>query len=162
MQNAKDSFYIALRDRLAIINPTRVLTIRAVQRPSLLMEEAEAPMMELINNTFVIRWTTAASIGNLPGSLVSLGCELHYASSGSQTNAGLDRGRELAELDREILSILQPPATLKHSYVTAQAKSLQTNIFWTDVVLEPMQTVRNQLTRTAKITIFSIEEIGDL
>ncbi len=161
MQNAKDSFYIAMRDRLAVINPMRTLTIRAVQRPSLLMEEAEAPMIELLNNVFIVRWTTIANIANQPGSLVGLGCELHYASSGSQTNAGLDRGRELSELDREVLAILQPPATLKYAYTSTPAKALQTSIFWTDVILEPVQIVRDQLTRIAKITIFSIEE-GEL
>lgn len=162
MQNAKDSFYIAMRDRLAIINPMRVLTIRAVQRPSLLMEEAEAPMIEILNNTFVIRWTTAASIANQPGSLVSLGCEFHYASSGSQTNLGLDRGRELSELDREILAMLQPSTTPKYTYVTMPAEALQTNIFWTDVILEPVQTVRDQLVRVARIIVFSLGEKGGL
>ena len=162
MQNTKDSFYIALRNRLAVVNPARVLTIRAVQRPSILMEEAEAPMMELLNNSFVIRWTTVASIADLPGSLVSLDCEIHYASSGSQTNAGLDRGRELTKLDEEILIITQPPSTLKYTYATTPAVALQTNIFWTDIILGPMQTVRDQLMRTAKTTIFSFEETVEL
>jgi len=162
MQNAKDTFYVALRDRLAIVNPARVLTIRAVQRSSILIEEAEAPMDEPLNDAFVLRWTAAARIADQPGSLVSLGCELHYASNGSQTNAGLDRGRRLTSLDQELLAILQPSNTLKYDYAIIPAKALQTNIFWTDVVLEPVQSVRDQLTRIAKVTVFSLEEVEDL
>ncbi len=43
MQNAKDSFYMTLRARLAIINPERTVLLRGTLRPGILVEEAEAP-----------------------------------------------------------------------------------------------------------------------
>jgi hypothetical protein len=42
MQNAKDSFYIALRTRLAALNPERTILLRGTKRPGILVEEAEA------------------------------------------------------------------------------------------------------------------------
>jgi len=47
MQNAKDSFYVALRARLVGINPERTILLRAVVRPGILVEEAEAPFAQL-------------------------------------------------------------------------------------------------------------------
>ena len=33
MQNAKDTFYVTLRDRLAAVNPARTMVVRGVTRP---------------------------------------------------------------------------------------------------------------------------------
>ena len=41
MQNAKDTFYVTLRDRLAAVNPARTMLVRGVIRPGLLVEENE-------------------------------------------------------------------------------------------------------------------------
>jgi hypothetical protein len=38
MQNARDTFYVALRDRLAAVNPARTMVVRSVVRPGLLVE----------------------------------------------------------------------------------------------------------------------------
>ena len=56
MQNAKDSFYMALRTRLAAINPERTILLRGAVRPGILVEEAEAPFSQLPNDVFVLRW----------------------------------------------------------------------------------------------------------
>ena len=47
MQNAKDSFYMALRTRLVAINPSRTILLRGAVRPGILVEEAEAPFPQL-------------------------------------------------------------------------------------------------------------------
>ena len=47
MQNAKDSFYMALRTRLTAINPERTILLRGAVRPGILVEEAEAPFSQL-------------------------------------------------------------------------------------------------------------------
>ena len=47
MQNAKDSFYMALRTRLAAINPERTVLLRGTIRPGILVEEAEARVRDL-------------------------------------------------------------------------------------------------------------------
>ena len=56
MQNAKDSFYMALRTRLATINPERTVLLRGTMRPGILVEEAEAPFSQFPNDVFVLRW----------------------------------------------------------------------------------------------------------
>ena len=56
MQNAKDSFYMALRARLTTINPERTILLRGAVRPGILVEEAEAPFSQLPNDVFVLRW----------------------------------------------------------------------------------------------------------
>ena len=56
MQNAKDSFYMALRTRLTAINPERTILLRGAVRPGILVEEAEAPFSQLPNDVFVLRW----------------------------------------------------------------------------------------------------------
>ncbi len=39
MQFAKDSFYIALRDRLAVLNPARTVYLDGVTRPAVIVAE---------------------------------------------------------------------------------------------------------------------------
>jgi hypothetical protein len=56
MQNAKDSFYMALRTRLAAINPKRTILLRGAVRPGILVEEAEAPFSQFPSDVFVLRW----------------------------------------------------------------------------------------------------------
>jgi len=56
MQNAKDSFYMALRARLTAINPQRTILLRGAVRPGILVEEAEAPFSQLPGDVFVLRW----------------------------------------------------------------------------------------------------------
>jgi hypothetical protein len=56
MQNAKDSFYMALRTRLTAINPERTILLRGAVRPGILVEEAEAPFSQFPNDVFVLRW----------------------------------------------------------------------------------------------------------
>ena len=46
MQNAKDSFYMALRTRLTTINPGRTILLRGAVRPGILVEEARAVAAE--------------------------------------------------------------------------------------------------------------------
>ena len=161
MQNAKDSFYVALRNRLAALNPLRTLVIRGVQRPGMLVEEAEAPAGELLNDVFVLRWTQATVNGDLPSPLVSMQCEVMYATSGSQPNSGLDRGRAITEMDRELVHLLQPMCTPKLRYTTTPATTMQTEVFWTEPSIGALTTTRNQLLRVATVTVFAFEEPGE-
>ena len=54
MQNAKDSFYMALRTRLAALNPDRTVLLRGTVRPGILVEEAEAPFSQPPNDVFML------------------------------------------------------------------------------------------------------------
>ena len=161
MQNAKDSFYIALRNRLATINPMRVVTLRAVQRPGIMVEDAEAPQAQLVNDAFVLRWVAETADMQLPNVLTQMTCEIRYASSGSQQNGGLDRGRALTAMDKELLAMLTPLQTPKLNYRQTPAAVMQSFIFWTEPTFGAVETVRDQLLRTATVTVFGFEEQGD-
>src|SRR5579863_7954094 len=96
MQNAKDSFYMALRNRLAALNPERTILIRGAVRPGIVVEEAEAPFAQLPGDVFVVRWLGMGVDVDLATSLVAQECEILYATCGSQSFGGLDRGRALS------------------------------------------------------------------
>ena len=157
MQNAKDSFYIALRDRLAILNPLRIVMLRGVQRPGIVVEEAEVAMGVMPNDIFVLRWVESTGFYNLPVELRSAQCELHYSTCGSQTNAGLDRGRDLAAMDKEVLGILHPLVTQTMRFTATGSFPIKTNVFWTEPVLGPVVTLRDKLSRFAKVNVFALE-----
>ena len=161
MQNAKDSFYIALRNRLAQVNPARVVSIRAVERPGILVEEAEAPQPQIANDIFVLRWTAETVDTQLPSILMQMTCEIHYASSGSQANSGLDRGRALSEMDEELLAILCPSQTQKLNYALTPAVAMKTFVFWSEPSFGPADTQRDQLLRITKVTVFAFQEPGE-
>ena len=93
MQNAKDSFYMALRTRLATINPERTILLRGAVRPGILAEEAEAPFSQLPNDVFVLRWLGLGVDFDLSSTMVAEQCEVIYQSCGTQSFGGLDRGR---------------------------------------------------------------------
>ncbi len=162
MQNAKDSFYIALRNRLAVLNPARSVQVRGVTRPGILVEEAEAPMAELLPDVFTLQWAGLTAMENLPSMLCGMVCEVLYSTSGSQGNAGLDRGRAMAEMDRELLDVLRPMYTPKVNYTSTPALTMQTNVFWTEPVTGALTVQRNLLSRVVTVTVFEFEEPGEL
>ncbi len=57
MQNARDTFYVTLRDRLAAINPGRTMVLRGVTRPGVLVEENELVSAFQPVNAFCLHWT---------------------------------------------------------------------------------------------------------
>src|SRR6266568_507674 len=75
MQNAKDSFYMALRTRLALINPERTLLLRGTVRPGILVEEAEAPFSQLPSDAFVLRWLGLGADHELASTMSAEECE---------------------------------------------------------------------------------------
>jgi hypothetical protein len=158
MQNAKDSFYIALRNRLAVVNPSRTILLRGVQRPGIVVEEAEADAMEWMNDVFTLRWTEIAVMEELPSVLWSMQCAVYYATSGSQPNVGLDRGRAMAQMDFELSSMLAPALTPKENYTVTPAVTMQTQVFWGNPIFGALDTVREQLLRTATVTVYAFEE----
>lgn len=162
MQNARDSFYIALRNRLQVLNPARTVRVRGVQRASLLVEDAEVPTSEGMEDVFLLRWTTAAPVEAMPTALFALGCELRYGTSGTLANASLDRGRALSEMDREVLAMLEPRWTPKVRYTSTPAVPMLTNVFWTEPVLGAAINDRNMLQRIVELTVYAFEEAGEL
>ena len=162
MENAKDTFYVTLRNRLATLNPNRVIILRSVQRPGILVEEAEAPVAQIPTDVFVLRWTDLQMDMQLPSTLAQITCEIHYTTGGTQPNGGLDRGRAMSEMDAELLSILTPYCAQKMDYAQTPAVEMATQVFWGEPKFGPVATMRERLTRVAKINVFAFQEQGEL
>ncbi len=161
MQNAKDSFYMALRTRLAAINPNRTILLRGALRPGIFVEEAEAPYAQLPNDVFVLRWLGMGVEVNLPATMAAQECEVIYQTCGTEAFGGLDRGRSLSEMDEELIAMLQPFQTPKMNYTVQPAAAMLTQVFWDEPQFTPVQVQRDRLTRSAKITIYSYQEQGE-
>jgi len=161
MENAKDTFYVTLRNRLATVNPNRTMVVRAVTRPGILVEEAEVPVAQLPLDVFVLRWTKLATETELPSILAQLTCEIHYATAGTQANGGLDRGRALEEMDDELLQMLCPSSTPKVNYTQSPAAQTGTCIFWSQAVFAAAAITRERLGRMATVNVFAFQEAGE-
>jgi len=161
MQNAKDTFYIALRSRLASVNPARTMTLRGVTRPAILVSEAEAPMAQPLLDAFALSWTGLEADVQLPAILAQMTCEIQYATAGTKANAGLDRGRTLEEMDCEVFHLLYPYSTQKMNYTTTPATPMETFVFWSEPEFGPAVALRDGLSRTVKVTVFAFQEQGE-
>jgi hypothetical protein len=161
MQNAKDSFYMALRTRLAAINPERTILLRGAVRPGILAEEAEAPFSQLPNDVFVLRWLGLCVDFDLGSTMAVEQCEVIYQSCGTQSFGGLDRGRSLSEMDEELTAMVQPFHTPKLNYTATPPALMLTNVFWDEPEFGPIVTQRDQLSRSAKVMVYSYQEQGE-
>lgn len=133
MEFAKDSFFLALRERLAALNPARAVTVNGATVPAIVITENLAPTYkEQAPNTFYIEWGEAeVDAGQSCGcGLMSLDVAISYYSFGS-VESMVDRGRLLGQLDFELLSICQPPNAEKRDYTQSPSADLGTRVFWT-------------------------------
>lgn len=168
MQNAKDTFYEMLRSRIAAINPDRTIVLRGVTRPGVLVEENELVTAVTMPDCFRLRWLDVAvdSANAMP--VATQTCEVLYETAGTAGNAGLDRGRLLAEMDAELSAALNdsPQSTVKQNYTALAASgsptAMSTNIWWSDVVLGSLVVKADRIARTAKVMVMSCEEAGEL
>ena len=132
MQFAKDSFFLALQQRLAALNPTRTVTVNGATVPAVLVVENLPPSFAAPQpNTFYIEWGAAHVMqgGGVSGALMSLDVVISYYTLGS-VQSMVDRGRLLAQLDDELLSICQPTNTEKRDYTQSPSADLGTSVFW--------------------------------
>jgi len=161
MQNAKDTFYITLRSRLATVNPDRTMTLRAVTRPGILVADAEAPMPQPLLDAFTLSWTGMQADLQLPAILAQMTCEIQYSTAGTQMNVGLDRGRALEEMDYEVLKLLYPYSAQKMNYAQNPAAAMETLVFWSEPEFGPAVALRDRLSRAVKVTVFAFQEQGE-
>ena len=174
MQCAKDSFYVALRDRLALLNPARTVCIRGITRPAVLVIENEMPTAALIpERVFAISWGAAKISKEFAGSgrpLTGVECSITYGTSGSGED-GIDRGRLLTTLDSELIQICTPLFTEKRDYTNPDGASLGSNVFWTAPEIEVRKTkaadsavsrssAATLLFHTATLTLFCYPEVA--
>jgi hypothetical protein len=161
MQNAKDSFYGALRARLVALNPQRTVLLRGTVRPGILVEEAEAPFSQLPNDVFVLRWLGLGADLDLSSTMAAEECEIVYQTCGTQAFGGLDRGRLLSQMDAEMVELLQPFWTPKLNYTVQSAATMLTRVFWDEPVFAPVVTQRDRLSRTVRVMVYSYQEQGE-
>jgi hypothetical protein len=169
MQDARDTFYITLRNRLAALNPYRTIVVRGQVRPGVLVEENELASAVQAVDAFMLRWTSLKVDASGPLPLVAMECEFDYATDGSSGNGGMDRGRLLASMDGELAAALTqtPQSAVKRNYAgvagtAAAAVPMATNIFWSQPVFAVATASAERLARSATVQVFSYQEAGEL
>jgi hypothetical protein len=162
MQNAKDSFYVALRTRLVTANPERTFLLRSAVRPGIYVEEAEAPFAQLPTDVFCLRWLGLAVDRTLPIEMVAEEVEILYSTLGTQAFGGLDRGRLLSAMDEELVAMLHPNRTPKLNYTATPAAAMLTNVFWDEPVFGPVTVARDRVSRVARVMVYSYDEGSEL
>jgi hypothetical protein len=134
MQAAKDSFYMALRERLTALNPARTMVIDEVTVPAILVRENMEPRFgEAQPGVFYLDFGDIL-IAESTRPMLGVDCHVWYASEGNG-GTGVDRGRTLAEMDVELVRICDPPHTQMLDYSQAPATALGSGIFWTVPVM---------------------------
>jgi hypothetical protein len=130
MQAAKDSFYMALRDRLTALNPARTMVIDGVTVPAIVVRENMEPRFnETQPGIFYVDFgDILIAEGSRP--MLGVDCHIWYASEGGG-GTGVDRGRVLAEMDVELVRICEPPHTAMMDYSQTPSVDLDSGIFWT-------------------------------
>jgi hypothetical protein len=168
VQNAKDTFYEVLRSRIAAANPERTIVLRGTVRPGVLVEENELVSAITIPDCFRLRWiaVTIDAANALP--VATMTCEVLYETAGTAGIGGLDRGRLLTAMDAELAAAVNayPQKAAKQSYAAlangGAATAMNTNIWWSEAVFGPLIVKADRIGRTAKVTVMSCEEAGEL
>ncbi len=168
MQNAKDTFYETLRNRLAALNPERTIVVRGVTRPGVLVEENELVTEFHLPNCFRVRWLQEGV--NVDGAmpLMTLTCAVDYETPGTPANGGMDRGRLLAAMDGELLAALNqcPRNTRKYNYTALlngkPPVAMATNIWWAEPVFAAVEVKQDRVARTVAVSVMSYQEAGEL
>lgn len=177
MQNAKDSFLVAMRDRLQVLNAARTVEVRGAERAAVLVAENEldgaavsaqgtavtgvVPENVPLLDAFVLVWSLLAVDATEPMALQRMRCEVRYATAGTKELSGLDRGRVLAAMDGELRGMLQPAVVAKRSFAGDAAVTMATNVFWGVAEFGPAVTVGDRVGRVATVDVFALTEAGE-
>jgi hypothetical protein len=168
LQNAKDTFYQMLRGRLAALNPDRNIPLRGVTRPGVLVEENELTTAFHLPDCFRLQWLGLSADTDSAMPLIAAECVIDYETAGTAINGGMDRGRSLAAMDEELLAALNawPHNTTKNNYVPLVSGkpvvAMNTKVWWAEPKFGPVEVKQNRLARTAKVTVMSYQEAGEL
>lgn len=161
MQNAQNTFYITLRNRLVALNPNRTIYLRGVTRPGILVESNELVVAQPPSDVFVLSWMGLHNDPYLSDVMLQMQCEIAYMTEGTTGNLGMDRGAMLTEMDAELMSLLQPNTAQKMNYAPTPAVPMETQIFWSEASFQPLKVERDRLSRIATVSVFSYEEPGE-
>jgi hypothetical protein len=169
MQFAKDSFSMALRERLAALNPARTVKVSGALRPAVVVLENEMPSAaELLMDCFYLQWG-ALKLGDFDSGrtpICSIDCSILYRTRGI-VESGVDRGRLLGELDRELLSICQPAFTKKVDFSRAPNADLGSGVSWGLPVIDTGSSAHEDhdagvVEHQAQLKVFFFPEVGSL
>ena len=137
MQFAKDSFYVAMRERLASVDPALTIKQNGAARPAIIIAENELPNTAArLTDTFYVEFGEAKPVAAMPGtSLMSMECFFWYQTQGD-ADSSIDRGRKLGQLDLDLLNMCYPAHAAKRDFLQSPSVDLGTGIFWSGPVLE--------------------------
>ena len=162
MQYAKDSLYIALRDRLAALNPARTVVVDGQVRPAVLVDENQpANSAPPLPSAFHLVWGApefAQGAESARRPLMKMDCSILYRTGGSQPGA-VDRGRALFALDTELLRLLVPARTPKRDHAHTPPVELGSMVFWGLPELGDTQGAPGELARKARLSVFFFPEV---
>lgn len=162
MQALKDSFYIALRDRLAARYPERKVLLGGEECTAIVVVENErlaapSPLPEV----FHLNWSKAKCVtADEPAALMSITCTVSYSSEGTEALNAQDRGRTLAAMDAELLDISRPGRTEIEDYAQAPPANSGMTLFWSPPAFGDIDQQGARLSRTATLELFAIFEGG--
>ena len=165
MQNAKDTFYEVLRERVAAANAARTVVVRGVTRPAVVVEENELIESGTLLECFRLRWTALKNDVDSAAPLCAMVCEIRYATKG--TGAGMDRGRALAAMDQELAAAVEcePKRAVKKNFAAlangGAVSTMASCAWWSDVAFGAAESKGATLERVAKLTVYSYEEAGE-
>jgi hypothetical protein len=158
MQNAKDTFYMALRGRLATLNPDRTVIVRGAFRPAVVVHENELSTDTPLFDTFMLVWTSATIDVTEPLDLIGAVCAITFATRGTPELSGMDRGRVLETLGHELRAMLLPAVAVKQDFTGDTPVTEGTNVFWSEPVFGDASESDGVMTRVATVHIFALAE----
>jgi hypothetical protein len=167
MQNAKDTFYEVLRDRIAAANAALTVVVRGVVRPGVVVDENEIASAAELRDCFRMRWAGLQVSGEGSAPLVAMQCEIRYATAGMPGAGGLDRGRVLAGMDAALAAAVQtsPQTAVKKNFAALVSggvvSALGSQIWWSDVAFGALTEDAGEIRRTATVEVWSYQEAGE-
>jgi hypothetical protein len=160
MQSAKDTFFLALRDRLAAMAPERTVIVDGAARPAVLVAENEATTSAPpLPRAFYLHFGECGVVdsdASAPQPLRALQCEIAYRT-GFESGDSYARGRSLGALDQELLCLCSPPRTPKVD-PTLAPPALATTVFWSGITFPAPEDTGSELRRRAQLSIFFYTE----
>lgn len=155
MQFSKDSFFLALRDRLAALAPDRTVIVDGAARPAVLVAENESSTAAPpLPRAFYLHYGACEAINpSSPAPLYRLDCEIAYRT-GFETGDSHARGRALGALDQELLCLCSPPRTAKVDAAQAPPRPLGSTVSWSALSFLAPDDAGSELRRRARLSLF--------
>jgi hypothetical protein len=161
MQATKDTFYITLRDRLVQADPNLTIAIDGATRPAIVVVENEPPNASpRLDKAFYLEWGSVVPVQSPTSTLMAMECTVSYTTTGEPDNGGVDRGRSLAALDADFLTMCAPAQAHKNDFSSGSPVDLGSYIFWSAPKLELAKAQAGQVGRQAQVTVFFYPEVN--